>query len=822
MINIGSVLIQIISTFITIVIIGVLIAIVAVFFVRKLKRKKAQEEQYQLTFLHVKLPQNNENEIINAENMFASFMALENYNTGFFEPNIRISFEIVSNSEGIGFYVVVPDEVAVFAEKQINAAYPDAEIDIIDPNEVWDRGQYTSVAEMRLAGPHYYPIKMHEEIGSDALSSITGAMSKLSDTDVLALQIILQPASEGWRAAGRNFVFKIKGKAALQEGAQVDTSLIEGVEKKVGKPGFYTKVRVVSIAQDQTSAQSHVNELVNTFSQFTNVTFNRFVRKGTNSSKFVDDFIYRRMNFLDLRIPVFGIQLYKNVSVLNIEELATIFHFPNQDIKTPKILWLRARKAAAPINLPKEGLYMGKSVFRGSETKVFIKETDRRRHMYIIGQTGTGKSEFLKAMALQDIANGKGLAVVDPHGSMVEDLLQKIPEHRIDDVIVFDASEQERPFGLNILEAKSEDEKNVLINAFIGLLYKLYDPNRTGIIGPKLERAVRNVMLTAMADQQSTLVDVLRLLIDTEYSKKFMPLITDPLVKRYWIDEVANTSAFHKSESMGYFVSKFDRFITERSMRNMLGQPTSSINFPAVMEHQKILLVDLSKGKIGEENSTFLGLIIVPRILMAALARARQIEGGQDFPDFYLYVDEFQNFATPDFATILSEARKYKLDLIVANQFIAQLTDDIRDAVFGNVGSLLSFRVGNDDAEYLEKLFTPAFEAPDLMNNAMGNAYLRLLIDGHPSEPFSMRVDWDSARDDISTDYVNINKNPANAKRIRELSRQTYGRPRAQVEEYISKRAGFDSVESPVPPVPPQGSTAPPTATTKPKASLPF
>ncbi|MFZ5424524.1 MAG: type IV secretory system conjugative DNA transfer family protein [Patescibacteria group bacterium] len=789
---------------IIIIVVGVIAGIVT-FLLNKKRRQLEQSDQYKLTFLQVKVPPSDESEIKVAESLFSSLMGISSSNASWLlKGHSRVSFEIVSNTEGISFYVVAPDDIAVLVEKQINGAYPDAEIDIIDPQEVWDRGEYTSVAELRLSGPHYYPIKTYESLGSDSLSGITTAMSKLKPDEVLALQVIIKPAGDFWRDRGSQYIYDVKNKAsATENSAPVDQNLVQGIEKKISKPGFYTTIRVISIAKDRFSAESNVTNLTNAFEQFTDPTFNRLTRKSVKTAIFIDDFIYRRPNFTDIRIPGLGWQIKRNTSVLNIEELATIFHFPNKNVKTPSINWLRARKSSAPINLPTDGLYLGQSLFRGVSTDVYIKDKDRRRHMYIIGQTGTGKSEFLKGMALQDIVNGEGLAIIDPHGSAVDDIMQKIPRERAEDVVLFNASDTEMPIGLNVLEWKDEREKNIIINAFIGLLKKLYDPNNQGVVGPKLERAVRNVMLTAMYDKDSTLIDVLRLLIDSEYSKKFFPLIKDPLVMRYWTDEVAKTSDFHKSETMGYFVSKFDRFITERSMRNMLGQPHSSLDFEYIMENKKILLVDLSKGKIGEENSTFLGLIIVPRILTAALKRAQVLAEGGDFPDFYLYVDEFQNFATPDFATILSEARKYKLDLIVANQFIGQLTEGIKDAIFGNVGTLVSFRVGIDDADYLEKQFEPTFMSNDLLNNAMGNCYMRLLIDGHPSEPFSMRVDWDADRDDISTKYVNIDKNIEMARYIRQLSRQKYGKYFADVEAFIQKRAGFDTPpQMPEPPKP--------------------
>ncbi|OGY23263.1 MAG: hypothetical protein A2172_02060 [Candidatus Woykebacteria bacterium RBG_13_40_15] len=447
-----------------------------------------------------------------------------------------------------------------------------------------------------------------------------------------------------------------------------------------------------------------------------------------------------------------------------------------------------------------EGLYLGKSLFRGVETKVNILPDDRRRHMYVIGQTGTGKSEFLKFMAIQDIKAGRGICFIDPHGPAIEDILLQIPPSRAEDVIYFDAGDTSRPLGLNILEAKSEEQKNMIVNNFINLLYKLYDPKRTGIMGPRIERAIRNVMLTAMSEEGYTLVEVLRLLIDQNFVKKMLPKIDDPLVRRYWTDEIAQTSTFHKSEVMGYFVSKFDRFVTDKLLRNIVGQSKSAFDFREVMDSGKILLVDLSKGKIGEENSNFLGLVLVPRILVAAMGRVDVPE--EQRRDFYLFVDEFQNFATPDFAQILSEARKYHLDLTVANQFIGQIQEEhIREAVFGNVGTLMAFRVGVDDATYLEHQFDPVFKKNDLINNPVGQAYTRLLVNGQPTQPFSMSTDWELMK------AAPRNEEVANS--IKELSRLRFGRDKAIVESEINERSGLNEMSLPQPPQnPPQQTQA--------------
>ncbi len=751
------------------------------------RKKNLAKSQYKLTFLQIKMPQQDESEIEAMEHLLSSLSGLRKSSfSAFLSEQNRISFEIVSKNTGIGFYVVVPDELLNYLEKQINSAYPNAEIDIIDPNEIWDRGAFTAITELKTTGETFFPINTYEDLGkSDPLSGITSAVSKLRDNDVIAIQFLVSPAGMGWQSAGRSFVSRLKAKSSNQEtGHMVDTSMTEGVEKKISKPGFDVKIRIISIAENTQEAYVHLENVVNAFEQFANVKYSRFRRiNPMRLGLAIDDFIYRRMRPKNFTIPLFNITLFRNTSVLNIQELATVIHFPGQNIKTPNVVWLQARKAAAPTNVPKEGLYLGENVFRGITTKVHMKPSDRNRHFYIIGQTGTGKSVFMSSLALQDIYNGHGIAYIDPHGTEIDKLLEEMPEHRMQDVILFDPSDTERPMGINVLDAGDEGERNMAVNAFIALLYKLYDPNHSGIIGPQLERTVRNMMLTAMYDPQSTLVDVMRLVIDGNYSKKYLPLITDPLVMKYWTDEVAKTSDFHKSEKMGYFVSKFDRFVTEKLMRNIIGQPKSAINFQKIMAEKKILLINLSKGKIGEENSTFLGLLLVPKLLQAALSRAKII-GKEAFPDFFLYVDEFQNFATPDFATILSEARKYKLNLTVAHQFIAQLPQEIKDAVFGNVGSMGVFRISPEDAEFVLPQFEPTFSVNDIIRNPVGNCYLKLLIDGYPSPPFSLKVDWEK--------ITSMPKSKERAAQIVEISRNKYGVPRPEVEAFINERSGLN------------------------------
>jgi type IV secretory pathway TraG/TraD family ATPase VirD4 len=485
------------------------------------------------------------------------------------------------------------------------------------------------------------------------------------------------------------------------------------------------------------------------------------------------DFIYRYF-------PVINIPFFPQYSVLNTDELATIFHLPNKSIETAHIFWLNAKRAPAPSEIPSSGLFLGTSKYRGVERPIYIGDEDRRRHVYVIGKTGTGKSQLLEEMVMQDIKNGKGVAVVDPHGDLREGILSRIPPERAEDVIYFDPSDAEWPMGLNMLEATTEDQKHFVVTSIVGLMYKLYDPMKTGIIGPRFEHAVRNAMLTVMVEPGNTFVEVVRVLTDSGFVQELLPKLTDPIIRRYWTDQIAQTADFHKSEVLDYIVSKFGRFVTNKLMRNIIGQSQSSFNFRKVMDEGKILLVNLAKGKIGEENSNFLGLILVPRILISAMSRQEIPE--KDRKDFYLYVDEFQNFATPDFAQILSEARKYRLNLIVANQFIGQMEEEVKNAVFGNVGTLVGFRVGVTDANYLQHEFTPTFNEADLINIDKYNAYIKTTVHNEPVKPFSM---------DLTKDMkgVTAERNDQIARAIIQLSRLKYGRSRELVEAEINQRA---------------------------------
>ncbi|MDO8452010.1 MAG: type IV secretion system DNA-binding domain-containing protein, partial [bacterium] len=574
---------------------------------------------------------------------------------------------------------------------------------------------------------------------------------------------------------GRSYIASVKKGEANPEKAsfKVDPKTIEAIEQKTSRPGFNTVIRLVVSSTTKEAAKMHLDNLTSVFSQVT-ADHNYFTSvKFPLKRLFMVDFIYRYF-------PVFNIRFFPQTSVLNSEELATIFHFPNKSVETAHIFWLNAKRAPAPSQIPTSGLFLGTSRYRGVERPIYLSLDDRRRHVYIIGKTGTGKSQLLEEMVMQDILEGKGVAVVDPHGDLIDGILSRVPPERAEDVIYFDPSDNDRPMGLNMLEAKTEEQKHFVVTSIVGLMYKLYDPMKTGIIGPRFEHAIRNAMLTVMSEPGNTFVEVVRVLTDSAFVQELLPKVQDPIIRRYWTDQIAQTADFHKSEVLDYIVSKFGRFVTNKLMRNIIGQSVSSFDFRKVMDEGKILLVNLSKGKIGEENSNFLGLILVPRILISAMSRQEIPE--EERRDFYLYVDEFQNFATPDFAQILSEARKYRLNLIVANQFIGQMDEEVKNAVFGNVGTLVSFRVGVTDANYLQHEFQPTFHETDLINIDKYNAYIKTIVHNEPMKPFSIDLTKDMSK-------VQAVRNREIASAVIQLSRLKYGRSRELVEAEISHRA---------------------------------
>lgn len=742
------------------------------------KHRDREEKSLEMVCIQVTVPRDNEIKIDAMEQMINSLYSIKKGSMGpfgwftFLQVQPHISFEIVGLKEDIRFYIVLPQKLRDLVEKQIHGGYPGAEIKLVEEPNIFTAEGKVEYSWLVLRNAPYYPIQVFKNLTTDPMAALTSALAKMGEGEGAHIQILISPAEAGWKKKGRTWIGKTKKSESDPEKAsyKVDPKVLEAVDNKVSKNGFMTTIRIVVCSGDGASAKAHLSNIKAAFEQFNGDLNGLKGNKIRLKGQFVVDFIYRYQ-------PVLW---WGNWSTLNSEEIATIFHFPNKQIETPHIHWIHAKRAPAPQGIATSGLYLGKSIFRGTTRPVYISDADRERHMYIVGRTGTGKTELLKSMILQDIQQGKGVCVIDPH-DLAEDLLGYIPPERAEDVIFFDPSDTDRPMGLNLVEAKTDHDRHMATNSVIGMMYKLYDPHKTGIIGPRFEHAIRNAMLTVMdAVPGGTFIEVVQVLTRPEYVQELLPRVSDPLVRRYWTDQIAQTSEFHKSEVLDYIVSKFGRFITNKTIRNIIGQSNSAFDFRKVMDEGKILIVNLSKGKLGEENSSFLGLVLVPRLVAAAMSRA-DIPESQRKP-FYLYVDEFQNFATPDFAAILSEARKYKLDLIVANQFTSQMEDEVKNAVFGNVGTLMSFRVGTSDANYLQHEFAPLFNEADLLNIEAYNVFIKTIVKNEPVPPFTMDL-----HKDITAERAM--RNPKLAEAIRQLSRLKHGRDVRLVESEIASRA---------------------------------
>ncbi len=726
----------------------------------------------------------------------------------------HIACEIVVHNGLIYFYVEVPKRLQQMTEQQIHAQYPYAEINQITDYNIFTEastivGAYIVGQETPVA-----PIKTYKKLDSDPLSAIVNVLAKVREHNAsAAVQFVIRSAKKKWRRKAVGMINEArKGKksgggihtmvasgilsfgqeliqsavsgsskktekkeAEKKELTATEEEMIKNIQEKISKGGLDVTIRLLSAADHEETAKHNLDNLISSFSQYNlyqyGNTFSALVPR--NQTTLIRDFIFRSFN-------------EKRSLVFNTEEMASVWHLPLHSTEAPNIKWLGARRAPPPPNAPKSGLLLGHVEYRGLDVPIYMKEADRRRHLYIIGKSGTGKSVLIGNLAKQDIANGHGVCVVDPHGDLVEDILASIPKHRADDVIVFNPSDFDRPIGLNMLEAKSEDQKDFAVQEMIAIFYKLFPPE---MIGPMFEHNMRNVMLTLMADLDNpgTIIDIPRMFTDDAYVKQYLKKLKDPVVRAFWEKEMAKTSDFHKSEMLGYLISKVGRFVENEMMRNIMGQQKSGFDFRDVMDQQKILLVNLAKGTTGEVNAKLIGLIIVAKLQMAAMGRADMSEA--DRKDFYLYIDEFQNFVTDSISTILSEARKYRLDLVIAHQYMGQLVDekgkdDVRKAVLGNVGTICSGRIGPEDADILAKEFSPVFGSYDLLNPPQYSYFVKLLIDNEAAKPFNMLT------------YPGKKGNKELGAAIKQLSRLKYGRDRRIVEAEILERTQLASSES--------------------------
>lgn len=771
----------------------VAIAVLAFFKIKNRLLKKDRDEKASEWILYeVRVPRGNETEIGVAEKMFANLVGIGGKGKGVaenFTVNNSISFEIMALPGEIKFYVYSPRKLGDLVEKQILGSYQDADVKKVDDYNIFSKDSKVAFTRLKLDEEDYAPIKVVADFTGDPLANILSTLSKMSEGEGAMVQVVISPTDSKWQKNGNSFIKKVENNNSDPEKKKMNVSQekLQSIGKKISKNGFRTDIRIVATAKDKAIAKMHLDNIVGAFDQFSNPGINRFKKveiKGKRAERdFMLDVIYRRTS-LD------------GGTVLNVEELSTLYHFPNKDITVPNINWLLAREIPADNNISsdtssKDTIWIGNNVFRDKVKRICFQREDRRRHSYILGQTGTGKSWIMTRMIIQDIYNGDGVCFIDPHGQTAEMILERIPPERVEDVIYFNAADFERPFGLNIMEYYNEQHMHQIVNSFIALLIRLFDPHNQGYVGPMMQQAVRNSMLTAMSEKGSTLIEVVRILQDEKWvQERWLPLIKDELVRRYWIDQVAKTDQKTKSESLGYFISKFDKFTTNLAIRNIIGQSQSSFDFRDVMDNRKILIVNLAKGLLGDENMSFIGLLLVQKMLAAALSREDIPESERK--DFFFYADEFQNFATDEFTSILSEARKYRLNLTLAHQYIGQLPENIKGAVFGNVGSLFITRCSNEDAVFLEPQFESYVKSTDIINQGTGHYYVKMLNDGLYPGPFSLNALYGPKFPESGFD---MKVNTEVARIIKQMSRLKYGRDVNIVNMDINRRSDLDKKE---------------------------
>lgn len=766
--------------------------------------------------------------------------------------NNVFTFELVAEHKEVNFYVSSPKYYAGILEKQITSYYSDAEVMPVPVYEHCPKGNKIKGFYAFQKKPQWYPIKTYKKIENDPLNDLTNLFSNMGDKETGIYQIVIRPHRGNWHkraekegsrlfqggnssrivgipVIGKIYAFmmgiifgyeKYKQNAPAKDYEtgyvrmlQTKEEVAKAVGEKSQQSGFDTVIRVLATAETTERAEEISNNMIVGLNLFKDSSMNYFETRRLFFIDKINNFFllwnFRKRYLLDRDFTdIFD----EKVSLFCEEELASLFHFPNSMYnKIPTIRWLSYKVLPAPTALPETGILLGMNVYRGKEIPVHFPDKDRTRHHYIIGQTGTGKSCFLAYMARQDIQNGKGICIIDPHGDLIDDVIDYIPKERVKDVIIFDPSDTERPMGLNILEAKTPPQMDLASSQATEIFLKLFGDE---IFGPRIQHYFRNACLTLMEDldEGATLIDVPRIFVDEEFMKYKVKKVRNPVVKSFWKNEYANTGAREREEMIPYFSAKFGPFITNSIMRNTIGQTKSAFDFREVMDSGKILLVKLTKGKIGDLNTQLLGLVMVARIQMAAMSRANVDE--KDRRDFYLYVDEFQSFATESFCSILSEARKYHLSLIMAHQYINQLvatkfgvtSTQIRDAVFGNVGTLSVFKVGAEDAEYLAKELAPALTEQDVIGIANYKQYIKLNINNSASRPFS-----------INTIYNREGANEKVGKIMKEYSRMKYGRKKEFVDQEIAARVGIDLNDEPVdvsvlPSMPSQAETGNPMA----------
>lgn len=729
----------------------------------------------------------------------------------FYGRRDHLALEMVKDKEGlISFYITVPQYLQRFLEQQLHAQYPNAQIEPMEDYNIFTPQGVVQGAYLELKKKYIFPIQTYQKLETDPLNALTTSLSKFPKDEGGAIQILIRSAKASWHAwpakvasemqqgkklkealrsasgggilgfvqgviktifSGKTKEEELLAKQNIHQLSPMEEEIVKSLEEKTSKAGFNVNIRVIVSAKEKEQAQSYLRNIIDSFAQFSGYEYGngfRAVKVGENQ-RLIHDFIYRNFN-------------ESRAYILNTEEVVSLYHLPLPITDTPNIRWLSAKKATPPSNLSTTGVILGLSEYRGETKEVRIKDEDRQRHIYIIGQTGSGKSYTMANMAVQDIQNGEGCCLIDPHGGLIDEyVLPNVPKERAEDVIYFDPADTGRPMGLNLLEydVRYPEQKTFVINEMINIFDKLYNLSQTG--GPMFEQYMRNAMQLVMDDPESgaTLLDIPRVLSDKEYRQYKLSKTTNIVVKKFWEEEAEKAGGEAALANMvPYITSKLNTFISNDYMRPIIAQEKSGFNFRKIMDEGKILLINLSKGRIGDLNAELLGLVLVGKILMAALSRV-DLPEAQRKP-FYLYIDEFQNYVTDSIAVILSEARKYRLCLTMAHQYVGQLVRNndttIKDAVFGNVGTILAYRVGVEDAEIFAKQFEPVFNEFDVMNVEKYTFNLKLLIDNAPARPFNVKG-------------RSLPKgNPHLVTAIKELSRLKYGRERTIVESEIVER----------------------------------
>lgn len=731
------------------------------------------------TIILLQIPRTNEKKELAAEQMFASLHGLLSGNGKLRE---HISFEIAVKHRRIGFYVWIPDHLKSFVEEQIYAQYPTVHITEVEDYASLSPaiGESELGAELKLTAHEALPIKTFPSFEVDPLASITATLAQFEENEEAWLQIIVRPASETWYKRSEKYAAGIRGgvtksnllgalwapptpTSETPKLAEYQQARANAAEEKSHKLAYEIAIRAIYRGHTSPAqARMRLQAITATFKQFNTTYLNGFTQKYITDSRFVTAYQLRTF-------PSRGF-------VCNIEEIASLYHLPHTNVETPNILWANAKTAEPPANLPIYNDVSKDDVspiaitnFRGHNTMFGMPRIDRGRHLYIIGQTGVGKSGLLELLTISDIFSPYGFAVIDPHGDYALNILRRIPEHRADDVIYFNPADTDFPIAFNPMEVLDEKLKSHTASELIGVLKRMFES-----WGPRLEYILRYSLLALLDYPDSTMLDITRILTDKKFRNEVLEHVQDPVVKNFWTVEFASWNDKFAAEAVAPVLNKVGAFTANPTVRNIIGQPKSSFNIRQIMDERKILIVNLSRGLIGEDNAALLGALLVTKIQMGAMSRAN-IDQKDRIP-FYLYVDEFQNFATDSFATILSEARKYALNLTVANQYIAQMSMSVRDAVFGNVGSTIAFRMGADDARVMLKYFEPKFEEHDLVHMHNRHFVVSMTIEGEKVQAFS------ATTLDLPEGFTD------QTYRIVENSRRIYAVNRGHIESFVQER----------------------------------